>query len=229
MEIVVNHLTRMRAGYICVAGLDEAGRHVRPVAEFGRLESRLAFEGGGPFSIGALVDLGPVRPRPVPPAIEDHVFDPAVARRTRVEDAERLWTFLEEHASESLVEIFGVKNLVRDGGTASMAAGTGAASLGILRPRGRPAVVQSNGSLRLRVTDPALGTLSLPLTDLRLVDQATHEVDERRVALLSDRLRRRTALLSVGVGRPWAWGGGEPRHWLQVNNVHLDDNPLWPH
>jgi len=53
-------------------------------------------------------------------------------------------------------------------------------------------------------------------------------IDDRRVEVLEDRLRRRDVLLCVGVGRPWAPEDEEPRHWLQVNNVHLDDNPVWP-
>lgn len=70
--------------------------------------------------------------------------------------------------------------------------------------------------------------MSLPLTDLRFYDLTSDLVDERRLELLEDRLRRRAVLLSIGVGRPWAREGSQPRHWLQVNNVHLDDNPLWP-
>jgi hypothetical protein len=83
-------------------------------------------------------------------------------------------------------------------------------------------------SHELRISDPHLGSLSLPLTDLRLYDLEAGTVRDRHAELLADRLRRRTPLLSVGVGRPWAREGGEPRHWLQGNNVHLDDNPFWP-
>jgi hypothetical protein len=83
--------------------------------------------------------------------------------------------------------------------------------------------------VRIVVTDEDLGPLSLPLTDLRVYDLESNAVDERHLELLRNRVRRRRdVLLSVGVGRPWARKGGELRHWLQVNNVHLDDNPLWP-
>ena len=38
MKIVVNHLTRMQPGYICVAGLDfQTNAHVRPVLAGSRL------------------------------------------------------------------------------------------------------------------------------------------------------------------------------------------------
>jgi hypothetical protein len=35
-------------------------------------------------------------------------------------------------------------------------------------------------------------------------------------------------ILSVGLTRPFRkWGDSEERHWLQVNNIHLEDDPLW--
>ena len=48
MRIVVNHLTRMRRGYICAAGINLAtGEHVRPLPRSGDLRYRdLAAHGG---------------------------------------------------------------------------------------------------------------------------------------------------------------------------------------
>lgn len=227
MEIVVNHITRMRERRVCVAGLDRDGRHIRPVLDHERLRRELTGDYGGPFRLGAVVDLGEIRPRPAPPEVEDNVFDPTSTRMIRMAEPTRFWRFVEELSSCSLSEIFG-HTLERDGRTASMPVGTGIASLGVYRPRGRVRIDRAFGKLRVRITDHALGQLSLPLTDLRLYDLEADAVDDRRVELLEDRLRRADVLLSVGVGRPWAREGGDPRHWLQVNNVHLDDNPLWP-
>jgi hypothetical protein len=45
MQIVINHLTRMQRGFMCVAGVDLAtGRHVRPV-----LASQLLHPTRSPF------------------------------------------------------------------------------------------------------------------------------------------------------------------------------------
>lgn len=64
MRIVITHLTRMEAPRICVAGIDtDAGGHVRPTT--GRshpLTRELLAEQGGPYALGALVDLGEVTP-----------------------------------------------------------------------------------------------------------------------------------------------------------------------
>jgi len=127
-------------------------------------------------------------------------------------------------ASTVLTDIFG-DALDVDGRTASMREGTGAASLGLYQPPGRARVDRSFGKLRITLKDGELGALSLPLTDLRLYDLELRMIHERRVELLEDRIRRRNVLLSVGVGRAWAPEGDEPRHWLQVNNIHVDDDP----
>ncbi len=227
MEIVVNHLTRMRSGHVCVAGLDREGQHIRPVLEYERLPRELTADYGGPFRVGAVVEIGTTRPRPAPPEVEDHVFDAEAAYMIRMADPARLWRFLDELSRPSMREIFG-DTLIRDGRTASMPVGTGVASLGVYRPQSRVSVDRSYGRLRIVMTDEDLGRLSLPLTDLRLYNLESEAIDDRRVEVLEDRLRRREVLLCVGVGRPWAPEGEEPRHWLQVNNVHLDDNPLWP-
>ena len=227
VEIVVIHLTRMRTGHVCVAGLDRNGRHIRPVPARERLRKELTADYGGPFRVGAVVDIGVTQPRPVPPEVEDCVFDVQAACMTRMSDPAKLWRFLDQLSKPSLREIFGDR-LSRDGRTASMPGGTGIASLGICRPPSRVTLDRSYSKLRLVMTDEDLGRLSLPLTDLRLYNLESDTIEGRRVEVLADRLRRRDALLSVGVGRAWAPDDEEPRHWLQVNNVHLDDNPLWP-
>jgi hypothetical protein len=74
MQVVINHLTRMNTGYMCVAGLDlKNGKHVRPVLG-GRLGVELLRKNGGVFEIGAMVDLGPVRLVGTAPEVEDRQF-----------------------------------------------------------------------------------------------------------------------------------------------------------
>jgi hypothetical protein len=82
MRIVVNHLTRMQPGYICVAGLDEVtGQHVRPCLNGARLRTSLLQERGGPSDIAAVVDLGFARHIGQPPETEDYLFEARRARR----------------------------------------------------------------------------------------------------------------------------------------------------
>ena len=57
----------------------------------------------------------------------------------------------------------------------------------------------------------------------------TRPARARIVADLNQRLASGVrALLCVGLSRPFQKDGdSEPRHWLQVNSIHLEDNPVW--
>lgn len=70
MILTVTHLTRMRPPNICAAGLCD-GVGVRPVLA-GQLHKRLLRSQGGPFAIGAMVDLGAVKHVGTAPEYEDY-------------------------------------------------------------------------------------------------------------------------------------------------------------
>lgn len=111
MKIVVNHLTRMKPGYICVAGVDlQTNAHVRPVLAGSRLTVNLLKRKGGPFDIVVVVDLGATQPRGKPPETEDHVFDPAQLAAVKELPAKRFWKVLKSVSHKTLKKIFG-KNL----------------------------------------------------------------------------------------------------------------------
>lgn len=217
----------MRAPYICVAGVDQQRRHVRPVVAGGRLDASMLADRGGMFGLGRIVELADPIPRPSTPELEDVAFSPARSRLVGRCSARNFWDVLEEVALTSLDAIFG-PDLVRDGNTASLPVGAGEASLGVLRPSHRPTLELAFDRPRLSFSDSHMGRLSVPVTDLRFFDPMTGALDQRRLELAHDRLRRRSPLLCVGVGQPWGREGDEPRHWLQVNNLNLDDNPFWP-
>jgi hypothetical protein len=77
MKIVVNHVTRMQTPRVCVAGFDPLTlAHIRPTSPpSDPLTRKLLREEGGPFGMGALVDVGSLTPDPSPPETEDHRFD----------------------------------------------------------------------------------------------------------------------------------------------------------
>jgi putative nucleic acid modification protein with dual OB domain len=227
MRIVVNHLTRMERGYICVAGIDvETGAHVRPVVDH-RMSEMLLWRRGGPFDIGALVDLGDARCIGTPPAVEDHSFSAKQARRLKDISPTVFWRMLERVARPGLTEIFG-DELARHARTYALPTKTGTATLGCLLPAAVAFERNDAGKLRLRITDSA-GTVSLSLTDLRFY-QRDHETPRwELVEQASARLAKGVpAIVSVGLGRPYKMlGDSVYRHWLQANNLHLQDDPLW--
>ncbi len=82
----------------------------------------------------------------------------------------------------------------------------------------------------VRISFPWLSPpANLSVTDLRLY-QEDHKVPRRTlVSQLQKKLQAGTAvILSVGLTRPFRKEGGDAaRHWLQVNNIHLEGEPLW--
>jgi hypothetical protein len=227
MQIIVNHLTRMQDGYICVAGVEmTTGKHIRPVVQH-RMPRTLLLRQGGPFDIGAVVELGPTIPVGKPPSMEDYSFNPKYAHRICDATPNFFWRLLERVARDSLAAIFGA-GLERHGRTFVVAAHTGSASLGVLRP----AMLAfdrdpASGKLRLRLSDGG-EPVSLSVTDLRLYEADQQTPRWAMVEDLTARLQQGTpALVSLGLTRPYrALGDTAHLHYLQANNIHLADYPL---
>jgi len=78
------------------------------------------------------------------------------------------------------------------------------------------------------VSDPEFD-LDLSVTDIRLFAGDQFTPDAKRLAWMEERLQTtRTAILGVGLTRPFSGSRDQPPlHWLQVNNIHLADEPLW--
>jgi hypothetical protein len=229
MRMVVTQLTRMRAPRICVAGIDpDTGRHVRPTtASEHPLTLELLAEEGGPFALGALLELGAVTPDPRPPESEDHLFDPKSARLLGQLSSARYLELLSGHAHDRLHKIFG-DELMRHGRNYAIDKGCGTASLGVLRARRRPHLqVDGYGKLRLRLRGEGRPA-SLPVTDVRFVESDHSTIRTEVVADVGARMRRGIeALLMLGLARAFqAQGDEHERHWLQVNGICMEDRPL---
>lgn len=232
MRIVVNHLTRMVPGFVCVAGIDErTGRHVRPMCNRAMIPLHWADAQVGPFQVGAIVELGTTRYKGSPPEVEDYHFHEQNLRQVERLDASSFWTVLEDHVSPRLQRVFG-PDLQLDGSSCVMAIGRGLASLGCVTPtRIYELSINQRGGVRL-VFDIGRATLDLSVSDLRYyrMDDATASwvPDQNRVASVSYALDTGVpCILSVGLTRAFQrTNSDERRHWLQVNNIHMLDDPL---
>ena len=229
MRIVVNHLTRMQHGYICVAGIDPAsGKHVRPQPEDDRWRRPHTLRWGGPFDIGAMVDLGRASYIGCAPEVEDYRVRPTHARREADLTPTAFWELLMRISCARLTEIFGA-DLHRQADTFAVDEGKGMASLGCLL-LSRPPVLRVTSPRELRLSfNTAPHTPSIKVTDMRLYAGEPATVRREIVQSISARMARDVpVILSLGLGRPWQKAGDDaPRHWLQVNNIHLEDDPLW--
>lgn len=229
MKLVVNHLTRMKQRFICVAGIDtETGKHVRPLVPFSGFTRMQLLRRGGPFDIGSVVDLGAVKYAGRAPELEDHNFQKGHARRVGEEAAGDYWRRLEAVSQDTLADIFG-PDLRPQGRTLALEPHKGEASLGCLALRSAASLhVDERGSIRIEFTDGE-HTANAPVTDLRLHATDLETPEHELVRRVSERLEAgERAILSVGLTRPFQKSTDTtPRHWLQVNNIHLESDPLW--
>ena len=234
MRILINHLTRMHGGHICVAGVDlETRRHVRPLLADGPLPFYLLARYGGPFEMAWIVELGTPRPAPIPPHVEDRIFVPARAKAERPAAAHELWSLLEELEQPRLRAIFGGDLSEIGRGHYGTEVGKGSVSLGLLRPAAPPQLYVTQGrsgkpQLRMKFCDGQLEA-DAGVTDLRLFgdDHATPNAARIRAVTrwIAD---SREVILGLGLTRKFRSSDDAAyRHWLQVNNIHLRDDPTW--
>jgi hypothetical protein len=96
-----------------------------------------------------------------------------------------------------------------------------------LKPDACDLMLDASGSIRVRLIDD-IGTVSLPVTDLRLYEDDFRTPRRDVVRNLAGRIHDGDGvILTVGLTRPFAPEGSSPKHWLQVNNVILSSDPTW--
>jgi hypothetical protein len=230
MRIAVNHVTRMALPRVCVAGIAlETFEHVRPTTPSSdTLTRELLREEGGPFGMGAIVELGPTAPCPSPPEVEDRRFRPASARRIEDMHSEEFLSLLERISAPDLESAFGPA-LERVGWRYAVEAGHGDRSLAVIETSGRPilAVDEQFGKLQLRLDDVE-PPCYIPVTDIRFYGDDQKTIKTSAVENVRVRLRRGVdVFLMLGLARAYkASGDDRERHWLQVNGLCLVDRPV---
>jgi hypothetical protein len=229
MRIVVNHVTRMSAPRICIAGIDgETLEHVRPTTPQTDLITReLLRERGGPFGMGAVVDIGPVVPDPSPPETEDHQFRTTSARHIKDLTADEFIELVEKVSAPDLESAFG-PTLARIGWKYAVESGRGDCSLAVVRSRKRPVLEVDDrfGKLQLQFNDVDPPTY-LSVTDVRFFEEDHETIKKSVVTDVNRRLRRGVdVFLMLGLARAYqAPKDDRMRHWLQLNGLCLTDNP----
>jgi hypothetical protein len=234
MKIVVNHLTRMSEGHICVAGIDpDTLRHVRPVLPAHSLTPSVLTRHGGCFDIGHVVDIGHTLPKPQTPHVEDHLFVPAASKFIRQVAADEFWALLLRVAKPTLRGIFGDELKVQGRSSWGTAAGRGTASLGCLVLKRTPWLCfmpagDYKAGIRMHIRDGELD-LWAPVTDLRLCQEDHATPDQAITERIAQRiLKSRCVILGLGLSREFrASAEARSAHWLQVNSIHLETNPTW--
>jgi len=223
----------MERGYICVAGIDLATlHHLRLLLRRERLKTSLLARHGGPFDIGHIVALKHGRPKPVPPHVEDCLVPLSQITVIKVAESGEYWELLKNISRTSLREIFGTSLRQLGASSYGTAAGQGEASLGCLRLKKRPEIYLGGSPerprIRLRLTDGELH-VDAPVTDLRLYGEDHCSPLASRVEEIKQKIRTSQGIiLSLGLTRAFAVAPEQPAvHWLQVNNLHFQEKPVW--
>lgn len=209
---------------ICVAGLSERNGHVRPLPTDTPLaRSQIP----GTWALGRLVELGPTRTVSSAPRYEDREFRLAVVAPVATLSAPAFWDRISEEAESLLSAIFGDDFVVNANGKGFLSPGEGDASLGLLRLNEKPALYDDyEGNPRLGFGDGAV-RVDCAITDVRLRRADNVSLNASAVAELRGLIRdSHEIILSVGLTYA-SVPANAPKHWLQVNNVHCSDEPLW--
>ena len=175
-----------------------------------------------------VVDPGDTHPQGNPPETEDHLFNPAQLTAVKELAPNNFWKVLNSVSGNTLKEIFG-KTLQAQRSGCAVDEGTGSASLGCLLPARRPEIfINSWGNLRAKIYDGTFD-IDLSVTDLRFYKGDEHRLQGRVAADVQRRIKKGVGvIISVGLAQAFvARGDTTRRHWLQVNNIHLEDDPTW--
>jgi hypothetical protein len=224
----------MQQGYICCAGIDvESLRHVRPLSAGGRLRSEFLYSHGGPFDIAVVLELGSPLSLSKIPQVEDKIINPSEIQRIGTFRPRQFWDLLTQIAQSRLREIFGQDLMQIGSSSCGVEVGKGKASLGCLIPKSLPTLYIRGRSdradqVRMGLTDGVF-SLDCGVTDIRLYSDDHITPDESAVKKVARRVKDGVeVILSMGLTRAYASSADfDPVHWLQVNNVHLEDDPTW--
>jgi hypothetical protein len=229
MELIVFHLTRMDKGNICIAGIDPiTGNQVRPVIKFKNFSKDHLDCNGGCVNMGKVIDIGKARYVGQKPELEDFDIDPAALKVGRNLYPVEFLMHLKEKSRGNLKQIFG-EGLQIHGYNGVVDVGTGSASLGFLAPKTKPTVrINEHGKIRVGLLDDS-HKLYLSLTDLRFYLEDSLTPNEDVVDRISRKIRNGARIiLGMGLTRSWQKPGDDkPYHWVQVNNIHFEDDPMW--
>lgn len=165
---------------------------------------------------------------------DDYLFHAGDARVLGDMSAGEFWALLQSLAKRRLGEIFGKDLLPHGLHCCAVDEGRGIASLGCFVPSDRPRLCfqrhdpSCRGRIRIGFTSGSYG-FELAVTDIRLYGEDHVTPDPEAMQRAADRLQTaRGVILGVGLTRPFKGEVDEPaRQWLQVNNLHFEDDPCW--
>ncbi len=213
---------------VCIAGVTDEGKSIRPEFKSGSIHEHWLFEGDEaivrPF---ARLQFDLIRHKPEPPHTEDWVIDDSFRGNAGLPPLADQVKLLERILDANIAGIFGAQIHKTPGFYVNK--GEGNRSLGTIKVQKLWEVVHDCGhgrwEYRINFVDASNTTYRLGVTDLAFRYYMDHlrekeGLDCEQVGKqLSNRLRTRELYLRIGLARP-TWEKYPDRCFLQVNGVY---------
>ncbi len=227
-KIVITDLTQMPQGNkVCVIGINEQGRTIRPIHDNGFLKNYLYNRSQLIIFPRAIIEFDFIGEKPQPPHIEDMDFDPTFIKYHGLSDDTK-WE------STLLITSFNTVNKIYEGNlkygkwvppgakTRSIATLSGSTEHSFIIEEGRAP------KTRIRFLDASGNEYNLPVSDLAIRELCFSEVIRKgkAVADVAGELNRaiaqiRKIYLRVGLARAYKVEGAETEHcYPQITGIH---------
>ncbi len=234
--LIITDVTRMSGSRVCVAGITEDGRTIRPTLPFPGIQEDWLYTNKQcvirPFS-EVVLGLLCHQSNP-PPHTEDWVIDPAIKKFTRILDNQEKKDLLNNIAFPKVSDIFeaeihtDIGNYIREG--------EGVRSLGTIKAQSIAFVSceektdelktdEQKNMINILFKDASNQEYSLAVTDLtfRYYVNYLHEIEGLRHGSIGLKVQRllnqRETYLRIGLTRP-TWKKYPHRCFLQINGVY---------
>jgi hypothetical protein len=227
IEIVITDVTRMGLPYVCVAGITDDGRTIRPVFEHDRIEEKWLYQNGKavirPF---AKIGMDVISHRSCPPHCEDWVIQPTSRRLIGILAEIEKHQFCEKIVDPSIEAIFGAD--IHQNPGHYIRENEGCRSLGTIHPQLITQVMlyghADKMDFRIEFLDATGCLYDLAITDLSFrsyIDQQRREqVSINRICSnLVQYFHDADVYLRIGLGRP-TWNKHPHCCFLQVNGIY---------
>lgn len=224
--LIITDVTRMNGTRVCVAGINQERKIIRPILPYGIMEDWLYLNNRAIIRPFARVHLDLLEHQPHPPHTEDYSINPDFKIFVGLLEERFISRLLDETAHETVLDILG-PNIKHDQGF-FIPKGEGERSLGTLRPREIEQVAHCcyNGKWDYRISfnDFANHNYRLSVTDLAF----RYHIDDLRInhhllpesigKALTETLRNRIVYLRIGLARNWE--KFPDRCYLQITGVY---------
>lgn len=227
-KLIITDLTQMPDGNkVCVVGISEQGRTIRPVHEGGFLKDYLYHNSKLTIFPSAIVEFDLIEESPEPPHIEDMVFDPVTIKSHGSCDTARWERTLLTTSSNTVAQIY-EGNLRYGKWVAPGALTRSIATLSGSTKHAFAIEVDRAPKPRILFVDSSGNEYDLSVSDLAIREFCFNEIirEGNSAVDIADRLNKALAKVSkiylrIGLARPFKYKDTGTEHcYAQVTGIH---------